>query len=317
MSRRGGRVLPVVTRANRASDTPVASPGPHATLARHARSRGRRRPLPARPRERACRRYGPECLPSIEDPRPATLFRAPGSGLPGAAAWPPRSRFTKPLRPPASLRRQTDWVPVHAPRCQREIALVWTSASLDDFCNRIRRAGTPFEPRILAREWALSPPLPAGTSWVPVASARRCVTAPEASEPRPASDGSRSSHSTLVDETGRGPKRSSEGELRALDEAAHALLVTLRAPGSSARSAPRAWRAWRRVAPTEVPFGCRLAKGGTVERTKVLSFATKLLRERGIAPTCAPEPGPHHAASHGGIARGSPRLFRRGSSAPL
>jgi hypothetical protein len=63
----------------RASDTPVAL---------LAMGRGRR---PERSRESM--RFGnddPECLPSGKDLRPATPSRAPGSGLPGDAALPPR-----------------------------------------------------------------------------------------------------------------------------------------------------------------------------------------------------------------------------------
>jgi len=40
-----------------------------------------------------------------------------------------------------------------------------------------------------------------------------------------------------------------------------------------------------------------LTKGCTVERIEVPSAATKPLRERRIAPACAPGPHPLHAAS--------------------
>jgi len=49
------------------------------------------------------------------------------------------------------------WVPVRAPRSQRETRFSWTSTSFADFCNRLRRTGTPDELPILAREWGFRP----------------------------------------------------------------------------------------------------------------------------------------------------------------
>jgi len=135
-----------------------------ATLARTRTSLGPPRPTPTRPRERACRRDGLECLPSIEYPCPATPFRAPGLGLSGSTAWPPLSRFTTPLARADPCGSSRAWVPVHAPRCRRKTRLSEPSASPDDFCNRIRRAGTPYELSTLAREWEACAPLLAGTN---------------------------------------------------------------------------------------------------------------------------------------------------------
>jgi hypothetical protein len=108
-----------------------------------------------------------------------------------------------------------------------------------------------------------------------------------------------------------------KAELRARDEVAQALLVTLRAPVSSARFTFQVWMSRRLVAPTEISLGCRLAKGDTVEEIEVLSVATIPLHEQRIAPRCAPGSESLHAASFGGIARGLPRLFHPLVDAPL
>jgi hypothetical protein len=58
------------------------------------------------------------------------------------------------------------------------VALLWTSVSLADFCNLLRRTGTPNEPPIFAREWDFRPaarrhqPMP-----VALAASMRCRTA--------------------------------------------------------------------------------------------------------------------------------------------
>jgi hypothetical protein len=107
--------------------TPLSPPPVEpVTLARSWTSQGPPRPTPTRPRERACRRDGLECLPSIEDPRPATPFRAPGLGLPDTAAWPPRSRFTTPLGSRRSLRNFASFGPRPRAPLPAESALVWT-----------------------------------------------------------------------------------------------------------------------------------------------------------------------------------------------
>jgi hypothetical protein len=80
-SRRGGRCLPAVTRANRTSDAPVASLTMATPLARMRQHEGRQdHPPRTRVNEVRCR-SDPGCLPSSKDPRPATPSRAPGLGL--------------------------------------------------------------------------------------------------------------------------------------------------------------------------------------------------------------------------------------------
>ena len=78
---RVGRCLPVAMRENRTSDTPVASCPEPVELALLTLSCRPPRPSPARPRERCEPENDPRCLPSIEDLRPATPSRTPGSGL--------------------------------------------------------------------------------------------------------------------------------------------------------------------------------------------------------------------------------------------
>jgi len=92
--------------------------------------------------------------------------------------------------------------------------------------------------------------------------------------------------------------RSARAKARAsLDDIARTLLVTPRAPVSPVRFAKGPWGTRRHTGPAEIPFGCHLAKGGTVERIEVPSVATEPLRERRIAPSRAPGSGPLHAAS--------------------
>jgi len=117
---RGGRCLPVAMRADRTSDTPVASPPGSMTLARARNSREPPRPPSASSRERDRPRNDPRCLPSGEDPCPATPFRASGSGLfqrRGLATAMLSSDAFEPPQDPCES--SGSWVPVHAPRCHR------------------------------------------------------------------------------------------------------------------------------------------------------------------------------------------------------
>jgi hypothetical protein len=76
-----GVVFPVVVRAIfRTSGTPVASSGIRVMLAHHSTPRRSPRP-PCHARvKRDAQLNDPRCLPSYKDLRPATPFRAPGSG---------------------------------------------------------------------------------------------------------------------------------------------------------------------------------------------------------------------------------------------
>jgi len=107
-SRRGGRCLPAVTRANRTSDTPVASLMVATPLARMHPHEGRQdHPPRTRVNEVRCR-SDPRCLPSSKDRRPATPSRAPGFGLRlrgGLAAATPTIDAFSPL-PPLSSRQE-------------------------------------------------------------------------------------------------------------------------------------------------------------------------------------------------------------------
>jgi hypothetical protein len=116
--------------------------------------------------------------------------------------------------------------------------------------------------------------------------------------------------------TGRGA-RAKAWFARSFDDVARALLVTPRAPGSPARFAPWSGKTAGLVAPAEIPLGCLPAKGDTVERIRVPSAATEPLRERGIAPSCAPGPRPRHATSLEVLLGGLARLFHRFCDARL
>jgi len=146
---------------------------------------------------------------------------------------------------------------------------------------------------------------------MPVASARPYVAARGACEPQPVHADLRTTCSTVVDETSCGPKRSSKGEPRVLGR--YRACPSRGASGTRVAGSIRneAWRAPPLVDPTEVHLGCRPAKGGTVGKTGVPSAALELLRERRMAPPCAPESKLRHAASFEGIARELSRLCCR------
>jgi hypothetical protein len=116
-----GVLLPVVTRADRTSDIPVASSAGARPLAWCGDRRRPPRPFLARSRERYELVNDPGCLPSGKDPRPATPSRAPGSGLRwtrGLATVIPDLAAS--FAPGDSCEPSGGQVPVHAPRCQRE-----------------------------------------------------------------------------------------------------------------------------------------------------------------------------------------------------
>jgi len=169
---------------------------------------------------------------------PQRPFGRPAPACPSVTALPPRCRFSSPFHPRASSRIRAGSALVHAPLCHWESRFFEPLASLADFCNLKRRAGTPDERPTLARERGfcsaarLHQPMQ-------VASASRCVAASGACEPRPARDGF-----TLVAFHLRGRGKSWAGvlerRLRAfLNDSARALLVALRAPGSPARLAAK------------------------------------------------------------------------------
>jgi len=217
--------------------TPLSPPPVRpVTLARSRTSQESPRPTPTRPRERACRRDGLECLPSIEDPRPATPSRAPGLGLSDTTAWPPRSRFTMPLRPRRPLRVFASLDPRPRAPLPAESALVWILG----FARRLLQPNSTRGHTLRAADPRTRVdglrPTTRRHEQMPVASAPRCVAASWTSEPRPGTR--RLSHVAFhLRERGQVTDRSDreKAELRARDEVAQALLVTLRAPGSPVR----------------------------------------------------------------------------------
>jgi hypothetical protein len=104
-----------------------------ARMGRRQRRRGRL--LRARVND-ACWRTDPRCLPSIESLRPATPFRAPGSGLvPTPRCGHRDAGRRRPLAradPLGSGRARPPFTRTVA----SGFALLWVSASLADFCNR-------------------------------------------------------------------------------------------------------------------------------------------------------------------------------------
>lgn len=186
---------------------------------------------------RAGRRSG---MPSIgREPLPrSALSSARLWPFVGPVALPPRLRLSTPLAW-ANLAVRPGPIPVHAPRCRRG-ALLWISASLADFCNRERRAGTPNELSSPRTRVGLSPryqpaPLDAG-----------CVGRHDALPHR--EPASHDQHATACVRrvplawTGadHGPKHPREGMVRASwTNVARALLEVLHAPESPARFAAK------------------------------------------------------------------------------
>jgi hypothetical protein len=228
--------------------------------------------------------------------RPARVFAA-------AAVWPPWRRLSTPFHPRGPFRIRVGQAPVHVPRCQRESRFYEPRSRLPTSATETTRGHTlrAFDPRTRV---GLSPrysPAPTDAGCVGL----RYVAAPQACEPRLANDGShrRIPLAWTRQITGRGTREKANRAL--LDDIARALLVASRAPGSPARAdvrlgTPRACahqpRSTSDTAPRrEIPS----------EGSRCLLSATKPLRERGIAPPCAPGPRPRHAASVEALLEGS------------
>jgi hypothetical protein len=153
-----GVLLPVVTRADRTSDIPVASSVGARPLAWCGDRRRPPRPFLARSRERYELVNDPGCLPSGKDPRPATPSRAPGSGLRWthglATVIPDLAASFTPGDPCESSGGQ---VPVHAPRCQRETRFSGPRRRLPTSATCYDARAHPDERSTLAREWSFRP----------------------------------------------------------------------------------------------------------------------------------------------------------------
>lgn len=133
------------------------------------------------------------------------------------------------------LRNPTSWAPVHAPPCHWEHASLSSTPSAD-FCNRIRRADTPYELSIPAREQGFR--LTTGRHWrAPVALASWCVAAPGAGGPRSAPRRLSPPRSTCVDGAVHGPELSSKGARTLLTMCAY---PSREAPGTRVAGSNRA-----------------------------------------------------------------------------
>jgi len=218
---------------------------------------------------------------------PQHPLERPASDFACVVAWPPPHRRSTPFHPCRPFRAARSQAPVHAPRCQREARFSEPRRSLPTSATVNRRAGTPDERSILAREWGFRPATRRHQP-MPVASVSRCVAAPETCEPRSVRDGS--SHAAFHL---RGRDRP---WAEAPEQRRTRVLGRIRACPSRSASSTRVTGSTRRevwspsqlVAPAEIPLGCRPAKGDTVEEIEVLFAALEPLRERRIAPPCAP-----------------------------
>jgi hypothetical protein len=239
--RHGGLVVPVVTRANRPSGAPVASPSRVIPLARGATRRSRRdRRHPARVNDAGCF-DDPGHLPSDELLRPATPSRAPGSGLPrtrglATAVSGCRHLFTSLW----ILADTTDGqAPVHVPRCQRESRFSGprhrSPTSATCFCDA-RAHPTSLRSSHASGAFA---PLLAGTNRCRLRWPPRCIAAPRACEPRPARLGFHRCVPLAWTRQIVGRSARAKASRALFDDVARALLVALRAPGSPVRLASR------------------------------------------------------------------------------
>jgi len=257
----------------------------------------------------------PRCLPSCEDRCPAMPFQASGSGLPQcrgfATAVPVVDAFATPR---SSCEHRGAWVPVHVLPCHGK-------SRFSEPRRRSPTSATEFDARThptsrrSSRASGTFVPLLAGTNRCQLRWPDRCVAAPGACEPRSASRRLSPSRSTCVEGAEHGPEHSSKGERALLTMCA---CPSRGAPGTRVTGSIRrlAWMTWRLLAPAEILLGCNLAKGHTVERIEVPSVAMEPLRERRIAPSCAPGSRLRHAASFGGFARELARLCYRSCLVP-
>jgi len=222
-------------RADRTSDIPVAPLALSLALARPGSREGRLgRTRPVRVNERADERPG---MPSVwRRPLPRNALSGARLGPSPAPRLGHRSAGCRRFCTPSSLLAET----VRAGFLSTRSVANGRRASLNlDVVRRllqpITTRGHTREPSILAREWGFRPatrrhqPMP-----VALARAMRCRTVGLASRVLRA-PAFRTSRSACAEEAGHGPGHSSEGEPRALDDVARALLVASRAPGSPVR----------------------------------------------------------------------------------
>lgn len=114
---------------------------------------------------------------------PQRPFERPAPDFVCMATWPPPSRLSTPFHPRRPFRAVGGQAPVHAPRCQREARFYEPRRCLPISATFHRRAGTPDERSILAREWGFRPATRRHQP-MPVALVPRCVAAPGTCEPR-------------------------------------------------------------------------------------------------------------------------------------
>jgi hypothetical protein len=238
---------------------------------------------------------------------PQRPFGRPARAFPGSAAWPPRLRLSTPLHPRRIL---ADPPRARLPSTRPAANGRRASLSLGVACRLLQPETTrghtlrAFNPRTRAELSLRSPASKdAGLRWPLSALPHR----------RPASDdlhapacARRVPLARTRQIEGRGARAKANRAL--LDDVARALLVTPRAPGSpiwfavspgGARCSPDRPRSLLDVAPR---------RATPLKRTGVPSSAPESLRERRMAPPCAPEPGIPSRRLRRGIARGCPRL---------
>jgi len=224
-------------------------------------------------------------------------------------------RLSTPFHPRGTFRIRDGQFPVHATPLPPGVALL---VGLGAACRLLQPVcDARAHPASVSSSHASGAfaPLLAGTNRCRLRRSPRCVAAPGTSEPRPARDGL-----TRVAFHLRGRSKSWAGMLerrqtRVLER--HRARPPRGVPGTRVTGSTRreVWSPSRLVAPAETHLGCRPAKGDTVGRVEVPSTVPEPLRNRRIAPPCAPGPPLRHAASAEALLGSSRAFFYRSRSA--
>jgi len=229
---------------------------------------------------------------------PRRSLERPAPDFPGPAAWPPRLRFSTPFHLPRILADgAAGQAPVHAPRCQRESRFSGPRRRLPTSATCFATRGhtlRAFDPRTRVELSPRCSPAPTDAGCVGLRDALP-HRGPASHDLHATACARRVPLAWTRQVMGRSARVKASRAL--LDEIARALLVAPRAPVSPARFVSRSGE------PGDSPLRPRPLSDAAPrratpsERIEVPSAAPEPLRERRMAPPCAPGPRPRHAAS--------------------
>jgi len=274
----------------------------------------RRGRLPRASCERSTRNNDPRCLPSGKDLCPATTFRASGSGLPQrhgfAAAMPVFVAFSpsRIFSDPCGLGSRARAPLPLGIALLRAFGVACRLLQPETTRGHTRRASNPHTRAGLLLRCSPAP-TDAGCVGLPV----RCrIGGLRATTCSRRLDARRVPLAWTGQVMGRSAR---EKATRVLER--YRACPPRGAPGTrvTGSTGGEAWSSSPLVAPAEIHFGCRPAKGDTVGRIEVPYSAPEPLRDRRIAPPCAPGPRLHHAASAEALLWSSHAFFTAARSA--